>query len=126
MIPVPEVDPVAAAFGDDAMKILPAWADIPDEFKASGWSKSDGRVTYFGKPGVDICGKWLEVVSDWFFCGLRNAKWVPKPGVDTAKALRAVKFCIGSWETSHEHKEAGCAYLLSQWFEDVTYQKGKK
>jgi hypothetical protein len=46
--------------------------------------------------------------------------------VDTTKALRAVAACIGDWGPSHEHKEAGVAYLLSEWFEDVTYQRRKQ
>lgn len=90
------------------MQILPKMADIPDEFKNSN------------RPN-----KWMKCVSDWFFCGLKSCKWVPKEGVDTKKAIAAVSCCIRSFEPSHEHKEAGCAYLLSQWFDDVTYTKAK-
>lgn len=104
MIPIPEVDGIDVAFGGGAMKILPPYKDIPKEFK-------------------DWNNKWVEVVSTWFFSGIKNAKWKPKPGVETGKALRVIKCCIGSFEPSHEHKEAGCAYLLSQWFDDVTYEK---
>ena len=108
MLAVPEVTPLDAAFGGGAMKILPPYKDIPDEFK--DWNSRN---------------KWVQVVTDWFFRGLKNCKWTPKPGVDTKKALAAVQCCIGSFEPSHEHKEAGCAYLLSQWFDDVTYQTVK-
>ena len=113
MIPVPETTPLDAAFGGKAMEILPPWKDIPDEFK----------TTYGGNA---TAAKWLKVVSDWFFRGLKDCKWTPRAGVETNKALQAVQCCIGSFEPSHEHKEAGCAYLLSQWFEDVTYQPAKK
>lgn len=104
--PVPAVDALAAAFGQGAMKILPPMKDIPEDFKRD-------RT------------KWNAVVDDWFFFGLRDVKWTPKPGVDVKAALRAVTCCMGSFEPQHEHKTAGCAYLLSQWFEDVTYTKGK-
>lgn len=109
MIPVPNVTDVDAVFGGNAMKILPPLSQIPDEFK------NCNRPT-----------KWSQVVSDWFFFGLSNAKWTPKEGVKTLEALKAVQCCIGSFEPSHEHKEAGCAYLLSQWFEDVTYIRADK
>jgi hypothetical protein len=32
---------------------------------------------------------------------------------------------MSSWEPKHEHKEAGCAYLLSEFFDDVNYKKAK-
>lgn len=107
-IPVPDVDPINAAFGGGAMKILPPMAEIPAEFKR--WSGGS---------------KWNKVVSDWFLHGIENATWTPKTGVDVGKALRALRCCIGSFEPAHEHKEAGCAYLMSQWFEDVKYTAGK-
>ena len=49
----------------------------------------------------------------------------PKEGVDTKKALRHVKAVLGSWEPKHEHKEAGVAFLLNEWFDDVTYETTK-
>ena len=69
--------------------------------------------------------KWCRVTSDWFFCGLRDAKWKPKEGVDQTKALRHIKAIIGSYESKHEDKEAAVAYLLSQWLKAVSYTKGK-
>lgn len=109
MIPVPDINPVDVAFGGGAMKILPPMAEIPAEFK-----------------NCNRPNKWMQCVSDWFFCGLKNCKWTPKEGVDTGKAIAAIQCCIGSFEPKHEHKEAGCAYLLSQWFEDVSYEKAKR
>lgn len=106
MIPIPTVNHLDVALGCNALSLLPPWKDIPDEFKRDR-------------------SKWCQVVSDWFFCGLRDVKWTPKSGVDTQKAIAVIKACIGSFEPSHEHKEAGCAYLLSEWFEDVTYTKRK-
>lgn len=93
-------------FGGKAMTLLPPYANIPDEFK---------RGT----------SRWNRVVRDWFFKGLSNCQWIPKEGVDTTRALRHIKAIMGSFEPKHEHKEAGCAYLLSEFFEDVTYEKAK-
>jgi hypothetical protein len=107
-LPVPEVDGLDSVFGAGAMRILPAMKDIPEKFKRWG-----------GTP-------WNQVVSDWFFCGLADCEWKPRAGVDTKAALRAVSCCMTSFEPSHEHKTAGCAYLLSQWFEGVTYRKKRE
>lgn len=105
-VTVQEVNGLELAFGGDMKKLLPSYNEIPDEFKNDR-------------------NKWVKVVSDWFFYGLKNAQWKPKEGIDTQKALRHVKAIMGSWEPNHEHKEAGCAYLLSEFFEDVKYEKAK-
>jgi hypothetical protein len=94
------------AFGGRAMKLLPKYADIPDEFKV-------GRT------------RWNDVVDDWFFRGLKNCRWHPKEGIDTTRALRHIKAIMGSREPKHEHKEAGCAYLLCEFFDDVEYETVK-
>ena len=103
MIEVPDVSDIEVAFGCEIMRILPKWADIPEEFKKD-WHP------------------WRKVVSDWFFFGLKKAKWETKEGVDNKKAIRALMSCLGSFEPSHEHKEAGVAFLLSQWFHSVSYE----
>ena len=106
MIPQ-EVSELDMVFGGKVMQLLPKYEDIPREFKQFSGTK------------------WNNVIGDWFFSGLKNAKWTPKKGINTNKALRHIKAVLGSWEPKHEHKEAGCAYLLSQFFEDVQYEKGK-
>ena len=109
MHPVPNyISTVDVITGKDVMKILPAYSDIPQVYKN----------LYSGN-------QWLRVVEDWMFRGIKNVKWVPKPGVDGEQAVRAVTLCLGSFEPSYEHKVAGCAYLLDQWFEDVTYTPGE-
>jgi hypothetical protein len=45
----------------------------------------------------------------------------PKEGVDVDKALRHIQAIMRSYQPKHEHKEAAVAYLLSQWFDDVTW-----
>lgn len=104
---VKEVDGVDLAFGPARINtLLPAWDEIPDEFKRHN-------------------NKWVRIVSRWFFQGLKGATFKPKPGVDERKALNHIGACMKSWEPQHEHKEAGCAYLLSEFFEDVILPDGK-
>lgn len=98
-----EVDTLECIFGaTDISKLLPPYRSIPKDFR-------EGR------------NKWSTLVSTWFFCGLKDAVWKPVPGIDENKALRHLKAIMSSFEPKHEHKEAGVAYLLSLWFEDVTY-----
>lgn len=94
------------AFGGAVNELLPAYADIPQEFKQGS-------------------NKWNTVVSDWFYYGLKGVVWEPNEGIDVKDALRHVKAVLGSYAPKHEHKMAGCAYLLSEFFADVTYVKGK-
>lgn len=99
-----EVDGVSLAFGGDMADLLPSRDEIPEEF----WRWKGTR--------------WNRVVSDWFFSGLRGAKWTPRDGIDEQAALRHIRAVLASWEPKHEHKEAGVAYLLSLWFNDVEYE----
>ena len=105
MIKIQEVSIIDVAFGGNIKKLLPKWEEIPEEFK-----------------NMNNSTKWNKVVSDWFFCGLKNAEWIPKDGIDSSKALAHVRAILVSFEPKHEHKEAGCAYLLNEWFEGVTYE----
>ncbi len=106
MIEIPEVNDLEVALSCAADRVLPARKTIPAEF----WK--DGN-------------RWHKVASDWFFFGLAKSTWKPKPGVDKNKALRAITATLGDFGPEHNHKIAGCAYLLSEWFEDVTYTRGK-
>lgn len=108
LMPVKVDDIISMAFGGDAMKLLPKWQDIPEEFK-------DG-----------MGNRWCKVFNDWFFFVLKNAKWTPKSGIDEKDALRHIKTCMSSWGPKQEHKEAGVAYLLSEFFDDVKYERAIK
>lgn len=89
------------AFGGSMQKLLPPWKDIPDEYKR-------GHT------------KWNSVVSRWFFSGLpKGTQFVAKPGINENAAKAHLRAILVSFEPKHEHKEAGCAYLLSKFFEDV-------
>jgi hypothetical protein len=105
MFPVKEIDPVTAELGaNDTRDLMPPYRDIPEDFK-------NGHT------------RWNRLFNDWFYVGLANLKLVPKDGVDTKKAITHIRAVMGSFEPKHEHKEAGVAYLLDQWFEDVSYDK---
>lgn len=109
MFEIQEVSGVDLAFGGDMKKLLPKWDDIPEEYR-----------------NMNGITKWNKMVSDWFFCGIKDLKLKPKDGIDTHKAMSHIRAIMSSWEPKHEHKEAGCAYLLSQWFDDVQYKKLKE
>ncbi len=94
-----EVTQLDIAFGGKAMKILPSYSSIPEEFK-----KSDN--------------KWNQWVSKWFFGGLNKDDWLKaKEGIEWKPAMLNIQACLSCFEPKHEHKIAGAAYLASQWFE---------
>lgn len=95
-VPV-EVTDLDMAFGGKAMEILPAYKDIPDEFKRG---KHPAR----------------EFASNWFFKGLSETPKA-KPGIDLSLALSNLRACLVDFEPKHEHKVDGVAYLASLWLE---------
>lgn len=108
MFPIKEIDPITAAFGaTNIADLMPKYADIPAEFKHQ-------------------TNRWNRVFNDWFFSGASNLKVTPKEGVDKTRAMAHIKAVMRSFEPKHEHKEAGVAFLLDQWFSDVSYDKGEK
>lgn len=103
MFDVKEVSDIEIVFPAEVSHLMPKWEDIPDEFKHHNRTK------------------WNKIFSNWFYSGLKNMKVTPNPGIDKDKALRHIKAIMGSFEPKHEHKEASIAYLMSLWFEDITY-----
>jgi hypothetical protein len=81
--------------------LMPSMESIPEEFHSRS--------------------SWNKLISEWFFRGLNNISVVPAEGIDENNALRHVKCIMGSFEPKHEHKEAACAYLMSQWFKSVKW-----
>ena len=102
--PVMEVSDLDMVFPCDVSKLMPKYAYIPDEFKRGN-------------------NKWNRLAREWFFVGVKALNITPKPGIDKTTALRHIKTIIGSFEPKHEHKEAACAYLMSQWFTDATWTR---
>lgn len=83
--------------------LMPPYNEIPEEFK-------DGNT------------KWNRVFNDWFFEGLHKCQWVPKEGIEAKTAVRHIATIMSSFDPKHEHKEAACAYLMSLWFDNVSYE----
>ncbi len=106
MFEIQEVDGPSVAFGGNMERLLPDYAAIPPEFK-------DGDT------------KWNQLFSAWFYGGLKDLKLKARDGVDEKKALRHIRAVMVSFQPKHEHKEAGVAFLLSQWFEDATWERAK-
>ena len=104
MFPIKDVSRAEEIFSASLKGFLPEMKDIPEEFKHHGNTK------------------WNTIVSQMFFQGGEIKKAVPKPGVDFDKAMRHIYHCLSSWEPKHEHKEAGVAFLLSEWFEEFEFE----
>ena len=98
-----EVQDVEIAFGGDIPDLLPDHEDIPPEFS-------------------DNHNPWVLLTSKWFFSGLGKAFWSTRTGVDQETAIRHVRAVLASFAPSHQHKEAGVAYLLHRWFKGVIAQ----
>jgi hypothetical protein len=104
VFPIKEVSGLDVAFGpSDITDMMPPYADIPNEF------------TRFTNP-------WHGLVADWFFQGLDKLELTPREGVDRTLAMKHIRSVMGSFAPKHEHKEAGVAFLLSEWFEKAEWQ----
>ena len=103
-----EVSDLDLVFPTRYRELLPRWEEIPEEFR-----------------DMNNRSKWMRLISDWFYCGLKSLRGKPKAGIDPQKAFRHIEACLRDWGPKHEHKFAGCAYLLSLWFEDVQWEKAK-
>lgn len=99
---IQEVTDAEMIFGAKVEHLMPAYKDIPAEFKKVGASK------------------WERVADRWFARGLKGVEFVHKSNVDLTQALRHLTTIMNSYEPKHEHKIAAVAYLMSLWFEDIT------
>ncbi len=79
---------------------LPEYKDVPEEFKSGS-------------------NKWLKLVNTMMFKGTENLQLKPKDGINPQEAFDHISACMTSWGPKHEHKEAGCAYMFSIWFDDI-------
>ncbi len=102
-----DVSALDLAFPANVMHMMPAHDAIPAEFSRSG-------------------NKWNRLFNDWFFQGLSSLEVVAKEGIDKDRGLRHISVVMRSFEPKHEHKEAACAYLMSLWFDDATYEVAKR
>jgi hypothetical protein len=115
MLAIPEMTGADVAFGN--VKHMPKYEAIPEDFKRHN--------------GNEFC----SAISKWFFKGAQKApdgiiidgkQFTAKPGVDLSKALAAIRAVLGSFEPKHEHKEAACAFMLSEWFDIAPSQEKKR
>ena len=62
---------------------------------------------------------WGRLVSEWFFSGGEAPVKIKKnvSEEDAKKAFLIVRTALGSFQPAHEHKIAGCAWILDKYFE---------
>jgi hypothetical protein len=92
--------PREVTFGMPAARLMPAYADIPAEFRNRG----------------DFDNPFVRLQAEWFFRGFKQWPLTPKPGIDHKRALVHLNEIQRSWDPPHEHKVAAVAYLMSLWY----------
>jgi hypothetical protein len=100
-VPV-DVTDLDIAFGGRAMELLPDVKDIPEEY----WDDNN---------------KWCRLINRLFYGPVEGVEIASREGIDVHKAGRHIMAILRSFAPEHEHKIAGCAYLASMFFEDVTF-----
>lgn len=96
MKPHNDISDLEMAFPTRGLELLPPWDAIPPEYRTAAKQK---------------------IPTLWFLKGLSINRVVCKKGVDQKNAFRHMKAIMGCWSPKHEHKMAGIAYLIDQWFE---------
>lgn len=94
------VTDVDLAFGGQIEKLLPVESEIPEEF----WNEES---------------KWWRLASDIFYNRELSCEIHEKEGIDPVLAVRHLRAIYVSYQIRFEHKIAGCAFLLNQFFEDI-------
>lgn len=92
-----EVSEVELAFPANVAHLMPAYADIPEEF-------------------MSMSNPWAAWQAEWFSVGLKQMP-TAKPGIDVKAVMRHLGAIQGSYWPKHEHKAAAVAYLASRWLE---------
>jgi hypothetical protein len=118
------IDDVTMAFPAYVVeKLLPPRGVIPRDYHED-WI----RHIPIEQLGTETCPQgghlyWLTITSAWFHGAAvmkeRRITFVSKEGIDHRLALRHLSACLRSYEPQHEHKIAGVAWLMSQWFDRV-------
>jgi len=94
------VSEVDIAFPARAMEIMPAYRDIPSEFK-------------------ERTNEWVKFQATWFSTGWPQAGLLRNADVDSELAYRHLSVIQGSYAPKHEHKMAAVAWLASRWFKGI-------
>lgn len=96
--PHTDISVAEVVFPAEVHHLMPEWDDIPEEYKK----------------GV----MWANrLFGDWFFVGLSSLDLPWKEDIDPDDAMRHIRTVMGSYQPSHEHKEAAVAYLIDLWTE---------
>lgn len=103
MLEIPFVDDVTFAFPAKLKGILPEAKDIPERFWQSNNLYHNAAQVLFGFGG--------EAFNERFIMESKLSR------EDFDKAIRAIHTCLSSFEPKHEHKIAGVAYMMSEWFD---------
>ena len=99
MYPIKKMTKADILFPTKTMEMMPAYKDIPEDFPNRA--------------------KYARAITLWFFQGADGMKFTPREGVNEMEALAHIACIINSFEPKHEHKVAGCAWLLNEWFIEV-------
>lgn len=98
---VPELDDVTLAFPAHALDWMPAWEEIPEEYKV-GTTEAE------------------RIARQWFYRGLGDqVEFYARDGIDAEQAFRAIQATLRSFQPKHEHKMAAVAFMIDTWFSEV-------
>lgn len=86
--------------------LLPSMETIPSVFKE-----------YSGK---EAC--WCRAIDDFFFHGATKLRIIGNNGITQQQIVGHLREILPNRSYQHEHKVAGCAWLLSLWVVTMTYQ----
>lgn len=101
MFPVADLNGAAAVSPPELFQLMPRVEDIPIEY------------TRWENP-------YAKLANEWFFCGLyKMSMFLPRAGVDAAKAQQHIQVILRSYHPDHRYKIAAVAFLLHEWFVDV-------
>lgn len=103
-----EISQVDYAFPANVKHLMPDPKDIPREFY--NHSKN----------------KFISFFEDLFYKGITEFEATPKEGINSDKAVRHVMAISRSFGPRHEDKTAAVAFLLSEWFSDITWKPEEK
>jgi len=97
-MPVTRFDYIA----DLLKRMIPEMEAIPEEF-------------FYGGQG----NPYVQRTIEWFYQGTDKSRFRAKEGIDAGTAFGHLGALLASFDLKHEHKIAGVAYLMSQWFDLV-------
>lgn len=99
-----DISKAKQVFPANVADLMPPVEDIPDDF------------------GDDRHSKWHKLFGALFFGSVKNLSFARREGIDAERAWTHIQTIMRSFEPKHEYKEAACTYLMSIWFDDVTWE----